>query len=444
MNNWIDPENRVDRAHELYKEGRWREAADELREAIRLDPHNASWHFNLGLTLEAMEEYALACKAFESALQLQPEDVETLNCLGVNLTRIGKYAEALEHLEEIERLDPTYEPCYCNRIVTYTEIGRHDDAEVMFYTARLFSDECPSCYFNIGNSFMERDQLARAIDCWEQTVRLDPGFPGAHARIAEAAWREGDLAKARRHYESELLINGKDVAALTDYGELLIQLGQSEQAERRLRKALEIEPDHAAAYFHLAQIALARKDYAEARQKFQLVLDLDPDYGGAHAAIARTLIAEDQIDQAARHLVREIRRSSGDPDALHEVGELLIQARMARQAQNLFRRLVRMCPNDAYAHHNLAVSCFLTDHVDEGIEHCRLALEHKPEYPLAMYNLALAYLERGDLLEARRLAEQALALAPADEHIQALARRVQPKGFWGRLVARLKRPTPRR
>ena len=53
MNDWFDAEGHVDRAQELFERGRWSEAEAELRKALALNPDQAEWHYNLGLTLEA-------------------------------------------------------------------------------------------------------------------------------------------------------------------------------------------------------------------------------------------------------------------------------------------------------------------------------------------------------------------------------------------------------
>ena len=136
MSEWIDAETRVRRAHRLYEQGRWVEAAAELSAAIDVNPINPSWHFNLGVTFEAMEDYARACEAFRKVVKIDPRDVEAMNCLGVNMTRLGQYTEALKQFERVQKVSPKYEPSYCNRIVTYTEMGDFENAELMFYLAR--------------------------------------------------------------------------------------------------------------------------------------------------------------------------------------------------------------------------------------------------------------------------------------------------------------------
>jgi Flp pilus assembly protein TadD len=115
---------------------------------------------------------------------------------------------------------------------------------------------------------------------------------------------------------------------------------------------------------------------------------------------------------------------------------------MTRQAMDVFRKLVRIRPDDPYAQHNLAVSCFMLDRMDEGIIHCRRALKIKPEYPLALYNIALAYHRKGDVSRARRYVSKALELDPTDEHATKLAGKLVPRGFLGRLVAKIQGDQP--
>ncbi|MBN2296618.1 MAG: tetratricopeptide repeat protein [Pirellulales bacterium] len=437
MNDWMDAEARVERAHKLYQKGRWVEAAAELRAAIEANPYNASWYFNLGLTLEAMEDYSKACEAYESAKELESDDIETLNCLGVNLTRIGHYAESLECFETIEKIDPTYEPCYCNRIVTYTEFGQHDEAELMFYMARQFMEECPLCYFNIGTSHYMRNNYDRAIDCWKQVLRLDSKHSQTHSRIGDAYWAKGDLQKAREHYQAELEAHGEDIEALLDLGEVLLELDELESAEAQFRRVVKLQPDNAAAYFCLGELAEKREEPNTAEACYRKTLSLDASYSGVHARLARLMLHRGKNTQAAKHLQAELRKAGDDPTSLQEIGELLIEARLTDKAHKVLSKLVQLQPNDAHAQHNLAVSCFMMDRLDEGILHCRKALKLNPDYPLALYNMALAHLHKDQIDRARRYAARAMTLAPQDENIQRLAKRLGMNGLWSRLRIRL-------
>jgi tetratricopeptide (TPR) repeat protein len=442
MNDWTNAETRIERAHELYECGRWLEAAAELRAAIEINPYNPSWHFNLALTLEALGDYKRACEAFGKALKLDADDVETLNCLAVNLTRLGRYAEALRQFQRIDDLDPNYEPSYCNRIITYTEIGDHDKAEMMFYRARQIKEECPQCSYNIAGSLYARGQYDRAIYCWQQTIRLDPSHSYAHVRIAEAYWAKGDLPQAREYYEKEIQSDRPaDVETLLDFGELLMELGDMEGAGDAFRKALAQAGDNPSVHFCLGELLLRTGPKEEAEEHFAKVLELDERYPAAHLKLAEAQIHGGKVQEGAKHLILELRRSGHDHQMLKEVGKLLLEANRGRQANLVLRRLVHLQPNDPQAQHNLAISYFMMDQLSEGVRCCRRALKLKPDYPQALYNLALAHMRMGQMSRARRYAARAITVAPADENVRRLSRRLGAKDFWTRLRSRLYLPS---
>ena len=78
-NDWSDAERRVERAQELFEQRKWHEALEELRAATNINPYNAAWFFNIGLTLDELGRTDEAIEAYEQALLIDPDDVQSLN-----------------------------------------------------------------------------------------------------------------------------------------------------------------------------------------------------------------------------------------------------------------------------------------------------------------------------------------------------------------------------
>ncbi len=437
MNEWFQAEQRVERAQHLFESGNYLKAAEELRSAIAVNPYNSSWHFNLALTMDALGFYEQAVRAYRQALELDPDDPDVLNGLGVDLTRLRRYRAALDCFERIERDDPTYEPSYCNRIVTYTEMGDHDRAETMFYLARQVKEECPLCLYNIASSLYERREFRRALACLHRALELDPQQPQVHARMAEIHWSMGHLRQAREHYLAEIRHGADDMDTLGDFAELLTEQGDYDEATETYRRVLERLPDHVGAHFGLGELALRRNRLDPAEKQFRLVLRIDRRYPGAHQRLGEVMLRTGRRRQAGVHLLAELRHAGDEPQTLLELGQLLLEAGKVKQAHALLRKLVAGQPNNPHAMHSLAVSYFFLHDLEGGILHCRKALKLKPDYSLALYNLALAHMQKGQLGRARRYAAKAVAAAPADENIRALAGRLGIVGFWTNLKHRL-------
>src|SRR5690242_21639924 len=87
MNDWDDAERRVEKAQELFEQHKWQEALEELRAATSINPYNASWVFNIGLTLDELGRYDEAIDAYRQALAIEPDDRQALHHLGLEIGR---------------------------------------------------------------------------------------------------------------------------------------------------------------------------------------------------------------------------------------------------------------------------------------------------------------------------------------------------------------------
>jgi Flp pilus assembly protein TadD len=231
----------------------------------------------------------------------------------------------------------------------------------------------------------------------------------------------------------------EDVEVFLDFGELLMDMGEMNEAGRVLRQILPNAEDNPSVHFCLGELAIRQKINDVAERHFRRLLELDDLYPGAHLKLAEALIRGNQPQEGAKHLVLELRHRGKDVEVLREAGHLLLEARQSRQANVVFRRLVKLQPSDAHSQHNLAVSYFMMDRLSDGIRYCRRALKLKPDYPLALYNLALAHLQMGQETRARRYVLRALTIAPEDPNVRRLARRLSESGFWSRLRKGLRR-----
>ncbi len=424
MNDWINAEQTAERGEKLYRDGLWEQAAGELRSAIAVNPYNPLWHHTLALSLEAMEDYPGACAACRNALRLSSDDVDFINTLGLNLMRLGKYARAIKCFRQIERIDPDFEPSYCNRIIAYTQMGDHEQAELMFYLARQVRDECPLCWYNLGISFYVRRRYGRAVECWENTLRLDPNHPQTRARMADACWALGDLPQALRHYRAELAVYPDDVETMLDMGGLLMEMDSPLKARKTFIRALKCEPQCAEAHYCLGELAAQNLRFGEAARQFRLTLKIDPEFPGANLELARRAVRRRRRQEVLEHISAELRISGDMPRILDEAGRMLLEVKMPQKALEVFSRLVELTPRDPKAHHNMAVCLFRLGRLAEGMRHCRKALKLRPDYSLALYNLALAHLRAGSRRRARRCAARALALAPDNGNIRLLWRRL--------------------
>ncbi len=450
MSDWSEAERHVERAHELYEAGRWRDAEQELREALALNPYRADWHFNLGLTLEADGRWIDAAAAYREAHELEPADDHTLLVLGVACLRADLLDEALDCLTRVHHRDPQDpEPCV-HLIEAYGRLGRYDEAEVMFYRALQDEGDHALAYANIAECFLDTDDTARALDCLRQAATIDPTLPRIHARLALAHSRAGRKERARQLYLRELRDNPGDVDTLLDLGCLLAEMGRSIEAGEKFRRVLELEPGNPEARYHLSDLAIAQHRYEDARGLLEQTLDVEPDYPGARRQLARLDLRRGDIAAARRLLRRDLRRLRSAPrdftdDDLEELGELLLDVRLPHDAERVFGRLVARQPGCHIAWRLLAVARFKAGRRAAGQAACRRALRIKADDVPSLHNLALSLIQDRRWGAARAVVRRAMQIDPDDVQLRRLDLTIrfrQIVRMLGRVIRQPRRDSP--
>lgn len=86
-------------------------AIDEYKAAIAIDPTQAIFFYNLGLTLYTVQRFEGAAEAYQSALDLNPALKESWYNLSLALYHMGKTDEAtVAHETYLKLSQKTYKP----------------------------------------------------------------------------------------------------------------------------------------------------------------------------------------------------------------------------------------------------------------------------------------------------------------------------------------------
>jgi Tfp pilus assembly protein PilF len=183
--------------------------------------------------------------------------------------------------------------------------------------------------FSKGRFFWNKrteDDLKRAVEYFEEAIRLDPNYALAYSGLAN----------------SYLL--------LPEYGTFLPKEAYPKVKEAAL-KALEIDNMLAEAHVSLAQVK-RRYDYdwAGAEREYRRAIELDPNYATAHHWYGYDLMSRGRFDEA----IEKIRRAHElDPLSLvinRNLGQVLYRARRYDEATEALQKTLEMDPNFSFVH----------------------------------------------------------------------------------------------
>ena len=143
---------------------------------------------------------------------------------------------------------------------------------------------------------LAREHVTRALE-------LDPELGEAHGALANLVMQEDhDWARAEREFERALSINPSDTQARITYSTLLNTLGRSGDAERQLWQGLETDPSSRLTRHLLIGSALDRGDIELARERQRTLLTQDDRSEWTHLGFALALVRAGRTDEARREV----------------------------------------------------------------------------------------------------------------------------------------------
>ena len=150
------------RGERLLVNGQLDEAERVFESAIEENPDDARAWLDLGLTLEARENFSGAMKAYEKAAAIDPDFAEAFNNLGVLQRESGDLESATASLERAATLDPDFTAARFNLGLAYEDTGRVDDAEREYLATIRQTPGDPVPRINLAMMYLDEDRLEDA------------------------------------------------------------------------------------------------------------------------------------------------------------------------------------------------------------------------------------------------------------------------------------------
>jgi tetratricopeptide (TPR) repeat protein len=377
-----------------------------------------------GATDPILERYARAIRAWTTSLE--DSSANSLAATNLGIVYAGRarltgdltdYDRALQAADHALGLDPAYLPALELRATILFAL--HDFSAARAEAQRVVDREPTAlqALAVVGDASLELGDLAAARAAYHLLAEQSPTAP-VWSRLAHLAFVEGDLDGALAHVGNAIAatpsLPGSEEAAFYafQHGELLRSAGRVVEAEAAYESALEALPDHIPATAGLARIREAQGRRTEAIALLEEVTARQPQpelvamLGDLYALAGDTNAAEGQYALVER--IGEVGTASGSVydrqlvlfAADHDRG---VDAAIAAAEASLTDR------TDIYAYDALAWALYQAGRLDEAAAAADAALVLDTPDPRIAYHAGMIAAARGELEEARRLLERAVA-----------------------------------
>jgi Tfp pilus assembly protein PilF len=174
------------------------------------------------------------------ALQVTQNNSVAEDQLGVALVKLDRREDGFAHFQNVARLDPRDANCHINIGAYFGDHGRPQEAVSEYEKAISLTNDpdlLATAFENLGVTFTQLGDLPRAIENYEQSLKVKPDQTEVHAAVQrlELAERIRQLARSTAAQPTG--------TGLLELGNLFRQTGDLAQASIAYREALRLDPN---------------------------------------------------------------------------------------------------------------------------------------------------------------------------------------------------------
>lgn len=344
----------------------------------RAHPGSAEALGNLGMMLDAYQQYQSASLCYERARRLDPRSFRWAYYLGMAQVHQGKYDQAAVTLKEALRLEPDFMPARLELAASLLAAGDLDGSGRLYDA--ILKNVSPSgdgnnaaaeAWYGMGRVQAARGETSAAVESYRKACELFPSYGAAQYGLALAYRKLGKPESAEPHfrvYEANITVTPVLDDPLLSAVQAL-NLG----AEAHLQRAVGLEKQG-----KLIQ-AIAEQEQA---------LKVDPENVQANINLISLYARQGKPERAEQHFLAAVRLNPRRADAYYNHGVLLIGQKKDSEAEQAFRQALALDPFYAEAHNNLGLLLERQGRLNEALAEYEAAIKNKPDYRLAHFHVA--------------------------------------------------------
>jgi tetratricopeptide (TPR) repeat protein len=402
--------------------------------ALRLDPHSAEAHFDLGLARQRLSQNREAVREFQLALQDNPSLLEARCALG---SALSDPAAAEAEFRKALAANPQLVCALDGLAQVLLDGGRYDAALDYWQQALRVQPDAPDLQLAVATATykvakarqgdglppVEGSTIADAIRLFTNLLAAHPGMTAAHFTLGNVYANEQRFREAADEYRSVVHQDPHNTLALAAEVKALVDASAFSDALAPARDYVRLKPEDRSGHVLLGMIYRGLGDYEKAQPELEIGAR-SPDDFEAHYQLGFVLAKLGHPDQALPQLRKAVELNPGDKSAQFQLASVLRALGQNDEAQKTaeqFRKAtgVEFRDSQLTSEGIKANDLLQAGKPDQAAELYRQMLAEKPDSAWTAYNLALALEAMQDRKGAEDALRQAIAAGPKLAKIRA-------------------------
>ena len=394
-------------------EGKYREAAIQYANALKIDKNFPEAHYQLAVTYVNLGQSAAAYSEFSRAVQLQPSNDKARIALGNLLLAGGKTPEALDQANEVLAMQPNSADVHAllSAIAARSALPDKALAEIQ----RALSIEPNRAAFHQQLALLQVGDPSKAAAVEEElkkSIQLDPKSVAAKLMLAAYYARNSRWPEAEQTCREAIATDSKSLAARETLAQLLIRQGKTAQAEDVYRQAAKDLPDDTQAVRLLADYYTESRQLDKAKAEFASLAARYPKTVSLQKAYIRVLLQSRDYATAQTAVTELLKTTGKDPEVAALNGIVMLNNGKVNEAVDALQAAVRDYPRDGFTQFWLGKAAEAKGDNALAQRSFRSAVDLNPSALDAEEELARSAGQMGDMNLLSEVAEKTISVAP--------------------------------
>jgi len=403
-----------------FEKGKYREAAIEFTNAIKIDPGFAEAHYQLAQTYLKVQQQSGAYQELNRTLELQPENYSARSEMAELLIGHHDLQLAQTQVDWLLQHRPDDSKSHLAAAYLLAAGGDVSAAIAEMQKAITLAPNDGDLHLQLAMLLLKKGQPDEAEANLRKAVELNPKAVDARLMMGTYHQARGQYDQAEQDFRGAIEVDPKNPEPRAAVARLFLIQGKKAEAEEFLKQAKRDFPDNSAGYRMLGDFYFTAGDMGKATAEYATLYQEHPKDIQVQKNYTQILILNKRYDEA-RKLNNEILKvSPQDTDALLYRGELEIAAGDASSAILTLQAVLKGEPNNAAAHYQLGLAFQALGNFESAESEWREAVRLRPEFIEAQRSLALLAMRQGDMETLESATTQLIHLQPSSPEGYAL------------------------